>query len=290
MLYKDFDGKIVEIDSLQDKLLRFMYEHFAGRVALKFMTIPAISKMAGLFLDSKISCMFIKPFIRSNNIDLKEYQRCHYKSYNDFFKRKIKRSARKIDMKESHLISPSDGNVTVYPLRRSTHFMVKNTMYTLRTILKNKKLAAKYYNGYCVIIRLCVDNYHRYCYIDNGYKSDNVFISGKLHTVNPIANDYYPIYKENSREYSVLYTDNFGEIIQMEVGALMVGRINNFHRAGYIQKGQEKGCFEFGGSTIMLFIPQNSNVEIRKDLIENSILGIETKVHMGECIGKRVHV
>ena len=289
MLYKDFDGKIVEIDSLQDKLLRFMYEHFTGRVALKFMTIPAISKMAGLFLDSKISCMFIKPFIRSNNIDLKEYQRCHYKSYNDFFKRKIKRSARKIDMKESHLISPSDGNVTVYPLRRSTHFMVKNTMYTLRTILKNKKLAAKYYYGYCVIIRLCVDNYHRYCYIDNGYKSDNVFISGKLHTVNPIANDYYPIYKENSREYSVLYTDNFGEIIQMEVGALMVGRINNFHRAGYIQKGQEKGCFEFGGSTIMLFIPQNSNVEIRKDLIENSILGIETKVHMGECIGKRVH-
>lgn len=288
MLYKDFDGKIVEIDSSQDKLLRFMYKHFAGRLILKILTIPAVSKIAGLFLDSKVSCMLITPFIKANDIKLSQYERCHYKSYNDFFKRKIKCSKRKIDMDDSHLISPSDGNVTVYPIRRSTHFMVKNTMYTLRTILRDKKLASKYYNGYCVIIRLCVDNYHRYCYIDNGYKSDNIFIPGRLHTVNPIANDYYPIYKENSREYSVLYTDNFGEIIQMEVGALMVGRINNFHRAGFIQKGQEKGCFEFGGSTIMLFIPQNSNVEIRKDLIENSILGIETKVHMGECIAKRV--
>lgn len=286
MLYKDYDGKIVEIDSSQDKLLRLMYEHFAGRVVLKILTIPAISKMAGMFLDSKFSCMLIKPFIKNNNIKLKEYERCHYKSFNDFFKRKIKKSSRKIDMKSDVLISPCDGNLTVYPIRRSSHFKVKDTMYTLRSILRDKKLAARYYNGYCVIIRLCVDNYHRYCYIDNGYKTDNIFIPGVLHTVNPVANDFYPIYKENSREYSILYTDNFGEIIQMEVGALMVGKINNFHNAGHFQKGQEKGCFEFGGSTIMLFIPNDANIEIRKDLIENSILGIETKIHMGECIGK----
>lgn len=39
----------------------------------------------------------------------------------------------------------------------------------------------------------------------------------------------------------------------MEVGAMMVGRITN-HEAvpGYVTRGEEKGYFEFGGSTIIL--------------------------------------
>ena len=64
-----------------------------------------------------------------------------------------------------------------------------------------------------MIFRLTVDDYHRYCYVADGVKEDNVFIPGVLHTVNPLANDYFPIYKENSREYSVLHTKEFGDIV-----------------------------------------------------------------------------
>ena len=66
-------------------------------------------------------------------------------------------------------------------------------------------LAKDYVGGYALIFRLTVDDYHRYCYVADGQKEANIFIRGVLHTVNPIANDYYPIYKENSREYSILH-------------------------------------------------------------------------------------
>lgn len=293
MRYKDSDGNLTEIDTFQDKLLRRLYSCFLGRVVLKAITMPAVSKIAGKFLNSKISVLMISPFIKHNNIDLKEYKRKRYKSYNDFFIREIKPEKRPVDMMPNHLISPSDGYITIYPVRRSSHFMIKNTIYTLRSILSNRKMAFKYHNGYCAIIRLCVDNYHRYCYIDNCTKSENIHIDGKLHTVNPIANDFFPIYKENSREYTVLHTENFGDVIQIEVGALMVGKITNLHNQtnhngkNHFTKGSEKGFFEFGGSTIMMLIEPDVDIRFRDDIIENSILGIETKIKMGECIGWR---
>lgn len=279
--------------NIQDTFLKKLYGNVFGRCVLKILTIPAISKIAGIILDSKISCLLITPFIKHTGIELKDYKKKKFKSYNDFFTREIKENRRPIDKTTPHFISPSDGKVMIYPIRRSSHFEIKNTMYTLRSILKNKKLACKYHNGYCIIIRLCVDNFHRYCYLDNCTKSENVFIKGKLHTVNPIANDYYPIYKENSREYTILHTENFEDIVQIEVGALMVGKITNHHKSAsktshdkYF-RGQEKGYFEFGGSTIMLLIPPETNIKFRTDLIENSILGIETNIKMGEYIGTR---
>ena len=69
------------------------------------------------------------------------------------------------------------------------------------------------------MFRLCVDDYHRYIYIDDGFESRRVHIPGELHTVNPVANDVYPIYKENTREYALLKTVNFGTVLMMEVGA-----------------------------------------------------------------------
>ena len=81
------------------------------------------------------------------------------------------------------------------------------------------------------MFRLCVEDYHRYIYVDDGVKSENVKIPGVLHTVNPVANDSFPIYKENAREFSLLCSENFGTVLMMEVGAMMVGKIENRHQA-----------------------------------------------------------
>ena len=105
-----------------------------------------------------------------------------------------------------------------------------------------------------------------------------------LHTVNPLANDHFPIYKENAREYCLLRTDTFGELVMMEVGALMVGRIVNHHGAARVLRGQEKGYFQFGGSTIVLLV-QPGMARIDRDILDNSRNGIETIVRMGERIG-----
>jgi len=131
------------------------------------------------------------------------------------------------------------------------------------------------------------DDYHRYCYIDSGKKSRNYRIKGVLHTVNPIAHESVHVFKENTREYSVLFSENFGKILLMEVGALLVGKIVNYHDEAYVKRGEEKGRFEFGGSTIIVCLEKGRAV-IDKDIMENSLNGIETLVKMGEKIGVAV--
>lgn len=138
-----------------------------------------------------------------------------------------------------------------------------------------------------MIIRLTVDDYHHYCYVADGQKSANVILPGVFHTVNPAANDALPIYKENAREYTLLKTEKFGTVLMMEVGAMMVGKITNHERkAAVVKKGQEKGYFEFGGSTVVLLL-QHGHVRLDYDLVENSENGYETIVRMGERIGEQ---
>ena len=123
--------------------------------------------------------------------------------------------------------------------------------------------------------------------IDEGRKSRNIRIPGVFHTVNPVANDMVPIYKENTREYSLLKSRHFKTVLMMEVGALMVGRITNYHQACEVKRGQEKGRFEFGGSTVILLFQENA-VHPNEQLVLNTARGYETIVKMGERIGESV--
>ena len=86
----------------------------------------------------------------------------------------------------------------MYPIEEKTSFVVKDTRYTLDSLIRNRKIARHFQGGYAVILRLTVDDYHRYCYFDDGIKSENHRIDGVYHTVNPIANDHVKIYKENA--------------------------------------------------------------------------------------------
>lgn len=282
---KNRDGSLYATDNGQDNLLKKLYGSVGGRCALKILTKPVISELAGMFLDSKFSTFLINPFIKANNLDMSEYvSGVQYKSYNDFFTREIKSECRPIDNHSQIFISPCDGRISIYDINEDSSFLIKDTLYNVETITKSKKASNIYKNGKFVIIRLCVDNYHRYCYLDNGHKTKNKAIAGVLHTVNPIANDYFEIYKENSRECSVLYTENFGRVMQIEVGALMVGRIKNYDEEGSIKKGMPKGKFEFGGSTICLLV-EKDKVIFDEDIIVNTNNGYETAIKMGEQIG-----
>ena len=144
-------------------------------------------------------------------------------------------------------------------------------------------LADEYRGGLCLVFRLTVDDYHHYHFIDDGTADKDHFIKGVFHTVNPIASDYYPIYKTNSRSYTVLHTKHFGDVVQMEVGAMMVGKITNLNKKTF-KRGEEKGYFEFGGSTVILFIKKDI-VDIDKDILNISKNEDEVRVLMGERIG-----
>ena len=98
------------------------------------------------------------------------------------------------------------------------------------------------------------------------------------------TSDHFPIYKENAREFTVLHTDAFGDAVMMEVGALLVGKIVNHPGDPLVTRGQEKGYFRFGGSTVVVVLKAGA-AQIDPDLLENSGEGIETQVRYGEKIG-----
>jgi phosphatidylserine decarboxylase len=174
--------------------------------------------------------------------------------------------------------------LSVYKINKDSTFKIKDSYYTISDLLDGNEIYKDYINGLCLIFRLSVDDYHRYCYIDNGNKSKNTFIKGELHTVQPIALEKYNIYKRNSRVYTILHTENFNDVIQVEVGALIVGKIVNYLQEYSFKKGEEKGMFEFGGSTIVLLVKENI-VNIDEEIIENTMRGLETIVKYGERIG-----
>ena len=286
MKIKFRDGRAVESENGQDRVLSALYKSALGRMALKPLTAPFLSRAAGKFLSTRMSCMFIKSFVKNNGIDMSQYEDRQFTSYNDFFARRIREGARRVDMDESHLISPADSKLSVCPITPDGCFTIKHTAYTAASLLQNEALAERFMGGTLLIFRLTVDDYHRFCYMADGVKEENVHIPGKFHTVNPIANDHLPIYKENVREYTVLHTQAFGDMVIMEVGALMVGKIKNLHGKCPVRRGDEKGYFEFGGSTIAVLL-QKDAARIDEDILQNTQDGYETVVRMGERIGVR---
>lgn len=278
----DRKGREVIVDQSQNRFLKLLYSHFIGRCLLKIMTLPFVTAIGGAYMKSSLSKRKIQPFIIKNHIDMNDYIVEDFHSYNDFFTRHIQEGKRIIAEEKDQLIAPADSKLTYYRIENDLHIKIKDSLYSLEDLLQNKSLAKQYVGGVCLIFRLTVDDYHRYCFIDDGTKEEDCYIPGIFHTVNPIANDYYPIYKQNSRSYSLLHTLHFDDVVMMEVGAMMVGKIVN-HSIKDFSKGDEKGYFEFGGSTIVVLL--KDIVDIDKDIIENSSRNDETRVLMGEKIG-----
>ena len=284
MKQKHRDGTEVQKKILYEGLMCKMYERLTGRMLLKVLTKPCVSKCAGWALSTRSSRVLVGPFVRRTGIDLSEYEKSRFRSYNEFFSRKIREDARPIQGSDDQLISPCDSQLMVFPVTENGVFFVKNTPYTLTSLLKNRKKAREYEGGQILIFRLGVDDYHRYCYVADGEKGESVSIPGVLHTVSPVVYDRFPVYKENAREYCSLQTKHFGEMLMMEVGALMVGKIVNHPVGRKVQRGMEKGYFQFGGSTVILLVKEGQ-VQVDEDILRNSANGYETIVKYGETIG-----
>ncbi len=282
MLYVNKDRQDNMDYDKESKAVNFFYGTKIGRFLIKIISLPIFSKIMGLFLSSRISKLMIKPFIKKNNIDINLYEQKKYKSFNDFFVRKKKNII--IDKNKEMLISPCDAKLTVYDINEFSCFEIKDSFYSLKDLVNNNEIYKDFIDGQLLIFRLCKDDYHRYHYIDNGYQEENNFVKGVLNTVRPIAYRKCKVFKRNSREYTILQTENFGNVLEVEVGAVMVGKIKNLHENYKFKKGEEKGMFLFGGSTICLAF-QKGSIKLDKDILNNSVRNIETIVKCGEKIG-----
>ena len=268
-----------------EKWLVWLYYNPVGEATLWALAKrKLLSSMYGTMMDRPASAKKIKPFIDDFDIDMSEAQNQEFNSFNDFFTRKLKETARPVDTGSAIVVSPADGKILAYSDISNSWFIIKGYRFDVASFLDNPGLAQKYHNGDLLIIRLAPMDYHRFHFPVGGNVSPVKKIDGGYYSVNPLAlRKKAEIFCLNKREYTVLSNPLFGDIVMAEVGATMVGSMVQTFHGNHANKGEEKGCFKFGGSTVVLLFEKNK-IQIDHDLLMHTAKGYETAVKMGERI------
>lgn len=285
--------KIEEKVPYKNSLLFLYGNHpLAWLIRPLFCNFPFISKLFGYLQRRPSSAKHIVPFIEKYGIDAAEFRDSvdSFKCFNDFFIRKLKSSARTISNGNDVAILPADGRYLAFQdIDHEKGIFIKGKKFSLETLLGDKKLAHKYAQGSIVIARLAPVDYHRFHFPCNCIPSEPKLINGPLYSVNPIAlKRNINILAENKRVITRLKTEHFGTMLFIEVGATYVGSIEQtFEPNKHYAKGDEKGYFQFGGSSlILLFEP--FRIQIDQDLIANSHQGLETLARLGQTLGRAI--
>jgi phosphatidylserine decarboxylase len=288
-LYNRITGEIEYEDTYKFKGLKFLYHNPIGKVITQgILSRRYMSAIYGAHMKSRRSKSVIKPFVEHYKINTSEIKRPmdSFRSFNDFFIRELVPGARPIDNTPQNLISPADSRLLVFDLSSGPSIPVKGYWYSLIQLVKDKNIAKNYADGWCFVYRLAPPDFHRFCYIDKGSQEKVKRLRGVLHSVHPIAlKSKKSLLSKNYRELTVLKTENFGEVIHIEVGALLVGKvIQKFRGQHEFVRGEEKGWFEYGGSTVIQLFRKDS-IKPDGDILEYSSKGIETLVKIGEKTG-----
>jgi len=269
------------------KTMNYVYNKRLGKMSLRLLFRRKIFSMyGGWVMNKNKSIKKIAPFVEINSLDMSEFivPKDGFKTFNDFFYRKLQPNIRPIG---DGFVSPADGKIVAFDtIGCCMGFYVKDCSFSLHTFLKDKNLAEKYDGGSMMVIRLAPADYHRFHFPVDGMPSETTKIKGFYYSVSPIAlKQNMRIFLENKREYSTLKTKDFGDVLLVDVGATLTGSIIQTYTPNKpVKKGDEKGHFAFGGSTIVVLIEKNK-IKIDQDLIDNTNNGFETTVKMGEQIG-----
>ena len=270
-----------------EKWLVWLYYNPIGEATLWALAKrKLVSSIYGNMMDRTSSAKKIHPFIEDFDIDMSVAREKEFNNFNDFFTRKLKDDARPVDTGSTSVVSPADGKILAYADISNSDFIIKGYRFDVSSFLDNADLAQKYHDGTLIIIRLAPMDYHRFHFPVSGNISPNKKIDGDYYSVNPFAlRKKAKIFCLNKREYTILSNPLFGDVIMAEVGATMVGSIEQTFKGSSVNKGEEKGYFKFGGSTVVLLF-EKSKIHIDEDLLITTAKGYETIVKMGERIGE----
>ena len=271
-----------------------------GRLLLWFFVKRALfSIYFGWRANWRYSAQKVIPFIVKYDLDIDEFAKSPYnfKTFNEFFCRALKKTARPIEDGDRVAIFPADGRHLVFPnVDLADGFYVKGAKFTLADLLgeadlpiEQRPLTARYAGGAMVISRLCPVDYHRFHFPFAGVPGEPRLINGPLYSVSPIAlrrNISYLV--QNKRVLTELESPVFGSVACFEVGATNVGTIvHTFVPGRAVAKGEEKGLFKFGGScAITLFQP--GRIRFDEDLVAQSRECVEIYARMGDRLGVAV--
>lgn len=250
----------------------------------------------------------------------------HYKSYNQFFYRKLRPGTRRFlcysqnaaecaqvdsDKRTSQtLISPADSRVVVFPTftPHNMNLWVKGEVFKLRNIVELPEQTYKYYDdGIVLIFRLAPQDYHRFHFPIDGTIKDFKHYPGNYYSVNPIAvadEGHYakggrnttdqaststPVFTTNKRMHVLIDSgeENFGCALFISVGATNVASVIHTSYVGQkVVRGMEHGYMAFGGSTVIAVLRKDV-LDLDEDLTRMSAIPVETMLRMGDHVGDR---
>lgn len=282
----------------KSKALQFLYgDHWLSR-HIGPAILPMISKLSffshfyGFLQRQPSSAKKIRSFIEHFEVDENEFLEPvdHFRSFNDFFIRRLKPESRPIAPGSSTAIIPADGRYYFYQdISKTESFIVKGRKFCLEALLQNRELANAYADGSMVLARLCPSDYHRFHIPCDGVPGPTNLINGWLYSVNPVAiRKNLDIFTQNKRTLCEIETDAFGRLLYLEVGATCVGSIQEtYNPLVWHSKGDEKGYFEFGGSSLILLFAKNC-IQFDEDLLEATKQGFEIRCLLGQQMGNAI--
>lgn len=275
-----------------DGFIRFLYVSVAGQKIGRLLTNKYVSKTYGALQDLPLSHGKVRPFIEKFNIPIDDYQpgskdaadqRDSYRTFNEFFIRQFKEGKRSFVSEPRLMPAFAEARYVGFDaIDEEKLYPVKGNFLHAKDLVANEQFSKIFEGGPLLIARLCPVDYHRYHYPDNGKVIDQFRVAGAYDSVNPLALKYKNhIFIKNERHVTILQTENFGRLAYIEVGALCVGKIVQSHPWDKeFRRGDEKGYFLFGGSTVVLLGEKGAWLP-SSDILNNTANGIETYLHLG---------
>jgi len=281
--------------------IQLMYRHGMGQKMTEKAKVRALlkkmSEKEGKEYDDPKSAKRIPAFVKQHHLNTNELAQpiADFKTFNEFFYRKLKTGARPIDALDdpSICVSPADSRLLVFPtISGAQSIWIKGNQFSIDKLLGPyaDEYASLFEGGSMVIARLAPQDYHRFHFPATGTLVSNSLIDGTLFTVNPFAirEKEINVYTDNKRCVNMFDSQCFGKMIIIAVGATLVGTICITAKEGSsVVKGDEHGFFKFGGSTVLLLF-QKGKIEFDADLIKNSSMPLETLIKVGDGIGHAV--
>lgn len=287
------DGQLKQETVFAGRFLNWSYNTRLGFFLTHFLLSRRwISRLYGWWHRQSWSRRKIARFVERMEIDCSELQQplTSFSSFNDFFVRRVDVSRRKIDQRPDICIAPADSKILVYEnVPADLSFPIKRHSFNLATFLRDEDLVRRFNGGAMAVCRLHLKDYHHIHFPDNGIADISYPINGRYYAGGPYAHQrFLPFFAENYRTRTAFHSNSFGEMLIVEIGAFTVGSIRQDYRPGQpVRRGDHKGWFELGGSTVVLLFEKNA-IRFDADLLRNSADDRETQVRMGESIGQEV--
>ncbi len=280
-------GEVKTEKVMAEKGLKWLYYDPFGKLTLNaLIKRKFLSAIYGKKMDNPASAKKIIPFIKQLNLPMpKDIKKFH--TFNEFFIREIPDLQKHINTDSLVISSPACGKVLAFEnFDERSRFFIKGIGFSVDEFLNGEQFPE---DAVLYIIRLTPADYHRFYFPYDCKVLKTYAVDGYLYSVSPIAlRKNAKIFLENKRNITLCQNEKLGKFIMAEVGATFIGGIYQTFAGKFAHKGEEKGYFKFGGSSIVLIF-QKDKIIVDKDILQNTKAGYETSIYVGESIGKIIN-